>query len=158
MSGVTVSTVVRADPEGAFRAFTEDIDLWWKHGPRFRVHAERESTMRLEPRVGGSFLEVYDAETDDAFEIGKVLVWAPPERIAFEMGGRDFKPEERTEVEVRFEAVERGTRITVHHTGWDALPPEHPARHGHGEPAFTNMMGVWWADSLTALRTHVDAA
>jgi len=151
VSGVRVTTVVRAGVDEAFRVFTEDIDLWWKQGPRFRVHAERPSTMRLEPHEGGRFLEVY---ADDAFELGKVRVWKPPERVVFEMRGRDFKPDELTEVDVRFELVDAGTRVTVHHTGWDALPPDHPARHGHDNQAFTNMMGLWWADTLTALRIH----
>lgn len=152
MSGVRVTTVVPTGVESAFRIFTEEIDAWWRKGPRFRVDGERPSTMRLEPEVGGRFLEVYRG--DDAFEIGKVLVWEPPERLVFEMGGRDFKPDERTEVDVRFEAVDAGTRVTVHHTGWDALPADHPARHGHGEPAFTNMMGIWWADTLAAVRAY----
>jgi len=160
VSGVTVTSVVRTTPEIAFRVFTEEIDAWWKLGPRFRVHAERKSTMRLEPRVGGRFLEVYDAagpeREQDAFELGKVRVWEPPERVVFEMRGRDFKPDERTEVDVRFEPTHGGTRVTVHHTGWDGLPPGHPARHGHDNHAFTNMMGLWWADQLRAVRTFVD--
>jgi len=45
--------------------------------------------------------------------------------------------------------------VTVHHTGWDALPPDHPVRHGHDNQAFTNMMGIWWADLLTSMRTFV---
>lgn len=113
--------------------------------------------MRLEPRVGGRFLEVYDEACDEHFEIGKVRVWQPPERIVFGMRGRDFHPGESTEVDVRFEPVNGGTRVTVHHTGWDALPADHPVRHGHDNEAFTDMMGVWWADTLTAMRTYVEA-
>ena len=82
-------------------------------------------------------------------------VWQPPERVVFEMRGRDFKPDELTEVEVLFQTAEGGTRVTVHHTGWDALPPDHPVRHGHDNQAFTNMMGIWWADLLTSMRTFV---
>lgn len=92
----------------------------------------------------------------DAFELGEVRVWEPPVRVVFEMRGRDFKPDERTEVEVRFEPTQDGTRVTVHHTGWDPLPPDHPARHGHDNQAFAKMMGLWWADQLTAVRTFVD--
>ncbi len=92
----------------------------------------------------------------DAFEHGTARVWQPPERVVFEMRGRDFKPDERTVVEVRFEPAEGGTRVTVHQTGWDALPSDHPARHGHDNQAFTNMMGIWWADLFTSMRTFVD--
>jgi hypothetical protein len=61
-----------------------------------------------------------------------------------------FAPHESTEVEVRFEPVPGGTR----HRGWDAMPPGHPARHGLFGPAFTSMMGLWWADRLEALRAR----
>lgn len=157
MSGVTVTTVVKTGPEIAFRVFTEEIDAWWKQGPRFRVHGGRKSTMRLEPGVGGRFLEIYDEAAGDAFEHGKVRVWEPGERVVFEMRGRDFAPDERTEVEVRFEPVVGGTRVSVHHTGWDALPKDHPVRHGLEGEAFSNMMGAWWRDLLTAVRLHVEA-
>ncbi len=33
--------------------------------------------MRIEPRVGGRFIEVYDVETDEGFEVGRVTAWEP---------------------------------------------------------------------------------
>lgn len=151
---VSVTTVVGVEPAVAFRIFTEELDAWWKTGPRYRVHPERKSVMRLEPGVGGRLLEVYDEAGADAFEHGVVRAWDPPARLVFEMSGRDFGPGERTEVEVRFEAVERGTRVSVEHRGWAAFPPDHPVRHGLVGPAFTGMLGSWWADLLVALRAR----
>ena len=102
---VTVTTVLAVDRATAFYVFTEEVDFWWKRGPRFRVDPSRPSTMRFEPRVGGRFLEVYDEASDDSFEHGKVRAWEPNERVVFEMRARDLKPEERTEVEIRVESV-----------------------------------------------------
>ena len=61
-------------------------------------------------------------------------------------------PHEVTHVDVRFEAVSSGTRVTLEHRGWDALPLDHPARHGFSGSAFTSIIGLRWADLLTAFR------
>ena len=81
-----------------------------------------------------------------------MLVWEPPARLVFEFRARAFAPGEITEVEVSFEAVAAGTRVVVEHRGWERLAPDHPVRHGLTGPAFTSMMGLWWADLLTAVR------
>jgi hypothetical protein len=38
--------------------------------------------------------------------------------------------------------------------GWDRFAEDHSVRHGLGEPAFSNVMGVWGADLLVALQNH----
>ena len=63
--------------------------------------------MRFEPGRGGRLLEVFDASADP-FVLGRITVWEPSKQLTFEMGGRDFGPGDTTEVDVRFEAVERG--------------------------------------------------
>ncbi len=151
---VRVTSVVGVDPATAFEIFTEEIDAWWKTGPRYRVQPERKSLMRFESGVGGRLLEVYEASGDEAFEHGRVLIWEPPARLVFELSGRDFGPGESTEVEVRFEAVADGTRVVLEHRGWGAFPAEHPVRHGLVGGAFTAMLGNWWADLFVALRRH----
>jgi uncharacterized protein YndB with AHSA1/START domain len=156
-SSVTVTTVVAVDPATAFEVFTDEVDLWWKTGPRYRVDPGRKSSMRFEGGAGGRLLEIYE-ESDDAFEHGRVLVWSPAERVVFEMGGRDFAPGESTEVEVRFESIERGTRVTVEHRGWDKLPKDHAVWHGLEGPAFHSMMGIWWADLLVSLVERANCA
>jgi hypothetical protein len=147
---ITASTVVAVDPETAFEVFTGEIDAWWGRGPRFRWKPHRGGTLRFEPGVGGRLVEVYDEAAGDLFEVGRVLVWENPSRLVFEFRARNFEPDQVTEVEVSFERVEQGTRVTVEHRGWDALPPDHPARHGLEGPAFTSMMGLWWGDLLVA--------
>lgn len=150
---VRVTTIVAVTPAEAFELFTADVDAWWRRGPRYRADGARPSTMRFEPGKGGRLLEVYDAATGDAFEFGRVLDWDPPARLCFEFRGRNFQPGEVTRVEVRFDADPDGTRVTLDHSGFAALRPDHPVRHGEPEPAFVASMGRWWSELLGALRS-----
>lgn len=152
---VTVTTVVAVDPATAFRIFTEETDAWWRQGPRFRPAVGRSGSMRFEPGPEGRLVEVYSDAAGDEFELGRILAWEPGERLVFEMGARAFEPGETTEVAVHFEPVERGTRVTVVQRGWDAIRPDHPARHGQDTNAFLASMGLWWGDLAVALHTHV---
>jgi len=153
---VRVTTVVAADPAAAFELFTSEVDAWWRRGPRFRHGGMRPSTMRFEGGEGGRLLEVYTDAAGGAFEIGRVRVWKPADRLVFEWRGNNFPPGLLTEVEVRFEPAAGGaTRVTLEHRGWDRVPLDHPARHGYGaSQAFVSMIGLHWADQLAALRAR----
>ena len=146
---VTVTTVVAVDPPTAFQVFTDEVDSWWKRGSRYRVDPSRKSAMRFED---GRFIEAY--EGGEAFEHGRVIAWDPPARLVFEMRGQYSRPGETTEVEVRFETVKRGTRVTVEHRGWDRLPGKHPARHGFSHEMLRDVIGTWWSDLVVAMRAH----
>ena len=67
----------------------------------------------------------------------------------------NFKPAEKTFVEVSFQPAGEGTLVTVRHRGWAALPDDHPARHGLVGAAFSRMMGMFWGELMTSLREHV---
>ena len=151
LDSVTATTVVAVDPSTAFHFFTDEIDLWWRRDPRHRFATEAPSVIRIEPGVGGRLLEASDKAGGVAFEIGRVLVWEPPARLVLEWRRGDFHPGDRTEVEVHFESIAQGTRVTVVHRGWDSLPADHPARHGLSGRAFVSMLGLWWAELLVAL-------
>lgn len=78
--GFTVSIVVAADPARAFRAFTEEIDLWWLRGPEHRFRPPwHDGMLHLEPEVGGTLTEHYPDGT--SFTVGRVLDWQPGERL-----------------------------------------------------------------------------
>ena len=142
-------------PLEAFRIFTDEVDLWWRHGPHFRFRRGRDpkadGVMRFEPGVGGRLVEVYD-EAGTEHEVGRIEIWEPGARLVFGWRSRNYKEGERTEVEVLFAPAGDGTRVTVEHCGFDALPAGHPARDGLEGPAFAAMMGTWWADQLNAMR------
>lgn len=153
---VRATTLLAVSVEDAFAVFTEEVDLWWKRGSRFRPQIEGnqgEGTLCFEPRPGGRLLEAY--ASGHAFEFGRVRIWEPPKRLVFAMFGRDFGPGDSTEVEVRFEDEGDQTRVTVEHRGFDAFAPDHPVRHGMEGDAFRDTMAVFWADLLVANAAHV---
>jgi uncharacterized protein YndB with AHSA1/START domain len=151
----TITVHVAVSPEVAFRVFTEEIDLWWRRGLKYRVAGKRRGIIRLEPGVGGRLFESFETnEGVRVVETGRVTIWEPPARVVFEWRAVNFAPAEKTDVEVLFQASPNGTLVTVKHRGWAAIRPDHPARHGLEVPAFLRMMGFWWGDLLTGLREH----
>lgn len=155
----TVTVFVAVAPDDAFEVFTREIDLWWKQGPQFRIAGRRRGQLHFEGGVGGRLFESFTASQASAatrtIEVGHVTAWEPPSRLEFEWRGVNFKPNEKTVVEVRFEAVGRGTNVTVVHRGFASLPADHPVRHGKPPQDFIRMMGMWWGELMTSLREHV---
>ena len=136
----SAAVTVAVEPEGAFTAFTDAIDSWWVRGPINFFDSGRAVAMRIEPGVGGRVLEVYDDARDDALELGRITVWEPGVQLTYRSLVDD------TEVDVRFDAVEGGTRVRVTQT---VLPD--------GERAFffwPNVLGwlVPWCDKREDVR------
>lgn len=145
--GIRVTSLVGVPPDEAFRIFTEEIDLWWRRGPRFRA---ADARLHFEPGEGGRLVET-DGDGEE-FEIGRVLQWVPGESLIFEWRNKNFVRNEVTRVEIRFEPSKSGTKISLEHSGWDVLDPDHPARHGLDDRGLTRLIGLWWVDLLDALR------
>jgi uncharacterized protein YndB with AHSA1/START domain len=145
-----VTTFVEVTPDDAFAVFTEEIDSWWRRGPRFRMDAGAASELRFEQDARGRRL--IERSASGMREIGRVLAWEPGRRLMFEWRPSNFAPGEVTEVEVRFEPAGDGTRVTLEHRGWDAIRGDHPARHGLREHAFAAMIGKHWGELMTAFR------
>jgi uncharacterized protein YndB with AHSA1/START domain len=120
---VTASIEVSVDPNTAFKVFTSEIDAWWQRGPMNWNDPDRAIGVRFEPGMGGRWLEVHDADTGEGFEMGRISAWEPGERLAFTYldAGHEI---DGTEVEVRFEPVAGGTRVTVEHSGWTNVAPD----------------------------------
>jgi hypothetical protein len=119
----TAIVEVALDPAAAFAVFTEEIDRWWRPGPINWNDSARAVGIRIEPGVGGRWIEVYDAATGEGFECGRITVWEAGSRLVFLY--RDAGHQiDGTEVEVRFEPIEGGTRVTLEHRGWDKLAPD----------------------------------
>ena len=98
---------VAVDPATAFTAFTDEIDCWWVRGAINFFDSGRAIAMRIEPGVGGRVLEVYEG---DALELGRITLWEPGVRLTYRSEVDD------TEVDVRFERSDRGTRVHVTQT------------------------------------------
>lgn len=138
---VVKTLLVQTSPAKAFEVFTAEIDRWWPRATH-SVSQERTKLIVFECRIGGSIHEVSD---DDAhFEWGRVMAWDPPHRVVFTWyPGREATADQQ--VEVRFDTEGPGTRVTLTHTGWEALGAHaRAAREGydHGwETVFTQCYG-----------------
>jgi uncharacterized protein YndB with AHSA1/START domain len=147
---------VPVPPEVAFDVFTRETDLWWRRGRAFRVAGRAPGTLQFEPKLGGRLFEEYEGPTGPrVHETGTITAWEPPARLEFEWRGGNFAPGEVTLVVVTFVRVASGTQVTVEHSGFAALRPDHPVRHGLDVAPFIGHLGRWWGDLLTGLRVHV---
>lgn len=154
-SAVLVSLRVKASPLRAFQAFTEEIHQWWRPDALFALTPRGDGVLRFEPGEGGRL--VADLPGGRSFEVGRITAWTPGELLAFSWRQASFAPAQSTFVEVRFEAVDEETRVTVEHRGWDVFPPEHVARHGFPERAFLLRQAEHWRELLAALSGRISA-
>jgi uncharacterized glyoxalase superfamily protein PhnB len=104
-TNATVSVTV--DPQTAFTAFTDEIDLWYVRGPINYFDLGRAVGMRCERGVGGRLIEVYDEATGEGLELARITAWEPGQRLAWTSSIDDVL------TEIRFRADGQGTEITV---------------------------------------------
>jgi uncharacterized protein YndB with AHSA1/START domain len=155
-SSVLVALRVPADPMRAFEAFTRDIALWWQPSSLFAITPRGDGALEFEPGAGGRLFT--RLASGQEFEIGRILVWEPGVRLVFQWRQASFRPEQSTEVEVRFEAVGEETRVSVEHRAWDSIPKDHAARHRFPEEATLQHVSRWWRTSLLSLRDRLNKA
>jgi uncharacterized protein YndB with AHSA1/START domain len=148
-SAVIVSLRIAAPPLRVFQAFTGDIAQWWVANPLFRITPRGDGELRFEPGEGGRLVTRLDNGVE--FEIGRVSVWRPGERLVLSWRQAGFAPDQSTELDVTFEAVGDATRVTVEHRGWDGIPREHAARHGFELMLFQRRLADHWRAALAAL-------
>lgn len=121
MGVIRQSILIRAEPERVFRAYAEEIDRWWPRQGTYRYSFappdRTPSQIRFEGGLGGRFYETFDDGSE--YVIGEILVWEPPSRLCYSW--RDPRWSISTEVEVRFEAIDGKTRVTVLHDGFDQI-------------------------------------
>jgi uncharacterized protein YndB with AHSA1/START domain len=144
---------VPADPQRAFEAFTQEIALWWQPSGLFQLTPRGDGNLAFEAGVGGRLFTTLQGGRK--FEIGRISVWEPGRRLVFKWRQATFRPEQSTEVEVRFEAAGAETRISIEHRAWDTIPQEHVARHGFPERATLQHVAGWWRGSLGSLKNHL---
>jgi uncharacterized protein YndB with AHSA1/START domain len=150
---VRVTVAVAVPREAAFQIFTQEIDRWWRKGPRFRQSGMSAGMIRLEAGVGGRLFEsVESAGIERVFVVGYVRVWEPPSRLVFTWKNETFAANEDTEVEVTFAETASGTLVTVVHRGWAAIRADHPARHSMAVHEFIRSLGAWWGDQMSSMR------
>lgn len=151
-ASVRVGVTVAADPTRAFRAFTEELSAWWRPHPLFATTPRAPGVLALED---GRLVE--RLEGGRSFEVGRVSLWEPPRRFAFTWRPASLDPELATVVEVRFEPADEGTRVTVTHGGWSAIPAAHVARHGFPDAALLRRAAEWWEAQLGRYKRQAGA-
>jgi uncharacterized protein YndB with AHSA1/START domain len=152
-SKVFIAMRVPADPMRTFEVFTEEIGLWWRPSGLFRIGAGGDGRLAFEPGVGGRLYTSF--EDGSTFEIGRVSVWEPGQRLVFAWRQASFSAEQSTEVTVSFEAVGDETRVSIEHRAWDSIPQRHAARHGFPEHVTLQRAADWWRGSLEGLRARL---
>jgi len=127
MNDTTVkkSVTVRAPVAHAFAVFTQRFDLWWPRSHHISKVDMKEAI--LEGKEGGRW---YERGVDGSeCEWGKVLVWAPPQKVALSWHltpawDYDADPSKASRVEVTFHDNGDGTtRVELTHSELD--------RHGN---------------------------
>jgi len=141
--GVKKTVLVAASQAIAFEVFTARFAAWWPMPSHHIGQAECVDVV-VEPYVGGRWFE--RGSDGSECDWGRVLTWEPPSRVvlAWQLAANwTFDPSLRTEVEVRFVAVDAGhTRVELEHRGLEAYGPEALAMRD----AFASASG--WAGML----------
>jgi uncharacterized protein YndB with AHSA1/START domain len=139
---VRKSVTVAAPVALAFEVFTADIESWWPMATHHIGDADCAAVV-IEPRPGGRW---YERGVDGVeCQWGHVLLWEPERRIVlvWQLDARwKFDPNLRTEVEVRFTAIDdRTTRVDLEHRGLEAYGADATAmRETFGSPNGWNGM------------------
>jgi uncharacterized glyoxalase superfamily protein PhnB len=123
---------VRVDPDTAFTAFTEELDLWWVRGPINSYGAGKLVAMRCEPGVGGRLLEVYNRATGEGLELARITAWEPGKHLAWRSSLDDVR------IDVRFDPTVEGTIVRL-----EATIPE--GGTDRGGSAFVRVTPRWFA-------------
>ena len=122
---VRKSVLVDADPETAFRVFTEQIQSWWPL-EKYGIFGDDAESLAFRDE------QIVEGAKDGREAVwGKVLAWEPPTRVhmTWRPGFDADTPD--TEVEVTFTAEGDGTRVELVHTGWEKLEDGAKSRAGY---------------------------
>jgi hypothetical protein len=144
-------TVVDATPEAAFEIFTAEIGVWWRRDTAYWNDPERGLFVRIEPRVGGRFLEVHEPDAETGFEVGRVTVWEPGRRLGLTWTQVGWPPDVSTDVEITFEPVGDQTLVRLVQTGFERVGPAAEEFRAGYDAGWKEVLG-WFAGQINARR------
>ncbi|MBI1366455.1 MAG: ATPase [Alphaproteobacteria bacterium] len=154
-SSVLIALRVKASPERAFDVFTEEISAWWRPDPLFEITPRGDGVLSFEGGENGRLITTL--ANGKVFEIGHVTEWRRGEMLAFSWRHATLMDEQKTRVEVTFEAIGEETRVSVRHFGWLDIPQSHVARHRFPDMVTQQRVADWWRRSLAALAVEISA-
>jgi uncharacterized protein YndB with AHSA1/START domain len=126
--GIVLARVELAvSPERVFRALTtEELATWWGADDRYRT-----TRFAIEPRPGGHWLTEGVGADGTKFRVeGEVLQIDPPRRLV-QTWRPSWNEGAPTTVAYSLAPIDRGTRVTLRHTGFVGRPQACEA-HGQG--------------------------
>jgi SAM-dependent methyltransferase len=100
---ISISIDIALAPTVAFDVFVEEL-----------AAALIQGRMSLEAGPNGRVVQ-------GDFEVGRVISWLPGELIRLQWRQASWHTEELTDVEMRLEPIDDGTRVTISHRGWGGL-------------------------------------
>ena len=150
-AAATAEVLVEATPDEAFALFTDEIGLWWRTGTPYWNDRERGLSVRIEPGVGGRFVEVHDLETGEGFEVGRVTAWEPGRRLALTWTQVGWPEGVATDVEVTFDPAGAATRVRLEQTGFERVPAAESFVGGY-DSGWKELLG-WFAGHTSERRS-----
>jgi uncharacterized protein YndB with AHSA1/START domain len=148
---VRKSIRVNASPAQAFEVFTSGLGRWWPRDIGIGKLPMKAAVM--ETRLGGRWYEL--AEDGTQTNIGKVIVWEPPQRfvVTWEINSQ-WKPDTTVSSEVEVQFIPDGanaTRVELEHRKFEQLGAE------GGESVRTAVDGGW-PTMLQRFKNEVEAS
>jgi uncharacterized protein YndB with AHSA1/START domain len=148
---VRKSIRVNATPAQAFEVFTSGLGRWWPRDIGIGKLPMKAAVM--ETRLGGRWYEL--AEDGTQTNIGKVIVWEPPQRfvVTWEINSQ-WKPDTTVSSEVEVQFMPDGanaTRVELEHRKFEQLGAE------GGESVRTAVDGGW-PTMLQRFKNEVEAS
>lgn len=126
LAPIVKTRTVGCDPERAFTVFTREVGTWWPTETH-ALHPGEVERVVWEEHVGGAVYEIATSGARGSW--ATVLTWEPPHRLVIAW---QVNPERLgTEMEVRFTAVEGGTRVDVEHRGFERVADGEAMRTGY---------------------------
>jgi uncharacterized protein YndB with AHSA1/START domain len=125
---VVATTRVGLALDDAFRAFTGEVDRWWR-----RDSTRPDAVVKFE---GDRLVSV---TTEGVVLLAEVAQWSPPSLMELRWHGPHAELGDVVVVELAPD--DRGTRITIRHRR-DGLAPA---------DAMASVLGLWWGDALSRL-------
>jgi uncharacterized protein YndB with AHSA1/START domain len=114
---IVLSVELPATPEAAFALFASRFSDWWPVATH-SLSREKATVCRMQCESGGAVEELSPDGTRHRW--GTVEICEPGHRLRFSWHpGRE--PDSAQWVDVSFEPVAHGSRVTLTHGGWEAL-------------------------------------
>lgn len=127
---------IGATPERVFKALTSEIDKWWFEG------TIPNSTMRIEPKIGGMMFE--DTGNGTGVWWGTVVDWFPGKKLCI-IGPVGVRKPCQSVVTFELEASGSNTILKFRHRGAGLMDANYGADYDGG-----------WKELFASLKKHIE--